>query len=98
MTDFTDLIARLAAASEGSRELDAEIGACLKIVRDFDREKYLPSVEFKFVPESDGVVHVLRKLPSGKWHPEHGRHAPAYSTSLDAALQLVPEGAIPTCQ
>ena len=53
-----DLIAKLKAATEGSRELDASI-------------------------------HLTLNLPR---QPHGGKYYPPYTTSLDAALTLVPEG------
>mgnify|MGYP003393035213 CR=1 FL=1 len=61
---MTDLIARLEAATEGSRELDAEIGA-------------------KF-----GALRYTRNAPNISNQPIW----PPYTTSIDAALTLVPEG------
>ena len=56
MTDIDDLIARLEAATEGSRELDDEIHGMLGC--------------------------------------EYETHCPCYTTSLDAAMMLVPENYI----
>lgn len=39
----------------------------------------------------------IRAVPGGGWwHPEHGKIAPPehYTTSLDAAMTLLPEGAV----
>jgi len=64
---MTDLIARLEAAAEGSRELDVEI-------------------------QRHRTGH-----PDDHWYELNGKWArnecpPRYTTSLDAALTLVPEG------
>jgi len=62
MADYTDLIARLEKATEGNRELDADI---------------------------------LAALPAPFSAPGHCqmRIAAHWTTSLDAAMKLVPEGA-----
>jgi hypothetical protein len=73
MTDLAELIARLEAATEGSRELDAEI-------------EWIAH-PFPEVPDQPG----WRQLPHGP--QQHVLTvADRYTTSLDAALTLVPEG------
>lgn len=75
---MTDIIKRLEAATEGSRELDARIGA---VVSDYERTRQ---------PTSSESVE-----PGHFWEgkaPESLQHAPHYTTSIDAALTLVPEG------
>lgn len=68
------LIAKLEAAKEGSRELDAEIH--LVIAPEFAKWPY------------DPVLGV-----SGLWFHNHGEaYAPHYTTSLDAAMTLKPDG------
>lgn len=76
------LIAKLEAATEGSRELDAEIWRHLGLA---------PAI-------GDGVWD-WKYMGNGAWHQSEmestwGRHAaaPHYTTSLDAALTLVPDG------
>ena len=72
--DGTSLIARLEAASEGSRELDRAIH--LVVFADFIKERGM-------VEDGDG------------WRdPQYGAIAPPqdYTTSLDAAITLVPKG------
>jgi len=70
MPDFTDLIARLETATEGSRELDAEI------VRAVDPDAFFAD-DGSF---ESAVYDCINRYP------------PHYTTSLDAALTLVPEG------
>jgi hypothetical protein len=71
---MTDLIERLEAATEGSRELDALIHATtLSLGRD-----YWPDERGRVV-EYTGLRKILHR-------------APHYTTSIDAALTLVPEG------
>ena len=65
---MNDLIARLEAATEGSRELDAEIAALMGTAKPAE--------------------HVM--LDPKHWE-EHPERYPPYTTSLDAALGLVPE-------
>lgn len=62
MSDLSDLIAKLEAATEGSRFLDVDIA---EIDMPWTKDR----------PPSDRL-----------------RLAPAYTTSIDAALTLVPEG------
>jgi len=70
-----EIIARLEAATEGSRELDAQISSA-RGIQCF--------VEFT---DTELVHYILdRAVAQGK------RELPRYTTSLDAALTLVPEG------
>jgi len=73
-----DLIAKLEAATAGSRELDEELWVHLQD----DPTEYV-----RFIRKDTGQFH--------RWqHEETGVfvNAPKYTTSLDAALTLVPEG------
>src|SRR6185312_16180792 len=84
MTPYTDLLARLEAATEGSRELDAEIAYAIDFKPDDD-----PDFTWRGVVErAGGVVKAAERLHhySSMW----GRWIPRYSTSLDAALTLLP--------
>lgn len=74
------LITRLEQAEAGSRELDAEIAALIHV--DID------GLPFEAVGEESGKVTVY--FAGGK--TKQAYRAPAYSTSLDAAMSLVPEG------
>lgn len=82
---MSDLIARLEAAEEGSRELDAEI--------ELSRRKFLGII----VGAGWAANYVLDKGPVLGWIWD-GKNltsqlkAPHYTTSIDAALTLVPEG------
>lgn len=79
MTDLTDLIARLEAASEGSMAIDCEIAEACGLVP----EGMEPMGGFGFTyPVKGGFSSAVQ------YHP------PAFSRSLDAALSLVPEGAV----
>lgn len=80
------LIAKLEAATEGSRELDVEIFAEIDgrdLRRDGDvllaRSRKPPHDECVLMRWANGVAHEWQKTPH-------------YTTSLDAALTLVPEG------
>lgn len=74
-----DLIARLEAAAEGSRELDAHIDAVIN-GRDVIRV------------EGDFSL-ATRHTPGRYWYDSvHFADAPNYTTSIDAALTLIPEG------
>lgn len=68
-----DLIAKLEAATEGSRELDVEI-------------------VFALYPESVYRPQCVGDEPIFWSEPYYKRECPAFTTSLDAALTLVPEG------
>jgi hypothetical protein len=67
------LIARLVAATEGSRELDGEIAATLKLY---------PEGAFRMLDIADNAYFATGAYE--RWE------APRYTTSLDAALTLVP--------
>lgn len=73
---MTDLLTRLTAAQQGSRELDAAI-CCWK--NGYELTEVSPSGAFSYI--GTGGTHLI--APTG---------APEYTTSLDAALTLVPEG------
>lgn len=78
MTDIA-VLAKLEAAKEGSRELDFEVARCVDLWR---RAK----------------VPVSGRHPAywGYWRKRGGKwwrtQLPAYTTSIDAALTLVPDG------
>jgi hypothetical protein len=80
---MTDLIERLKAATEGSRELDAQIwgavngnGSPIVTVSEYEPPRLFCNPR----PDIEWVGYDLYNV------------APAYTTSLDAALSLVPEG------
>lgn len=81
---MSDLIERLEKASEGSRELDAEIWAVVngrgQPMQRVGPPTYNPVRLFcNPTPEIDWIGYDLLNI------------APAYTTSIDAALTLVPE-------
>lgn len=82
-----EIIARLEQATEGSQELDAEIDASLRIGKT-----NLPEWAWANFPKwrarPDGRVEVAHDDGRGglSWQPH------PYTTSIDAALSLVPEG------
>lgn len=84
MTDLSQLIERVQAATEGSRELDAEIAAILRmcpIDEDWVRNW---TGEWRAI---NGLVHLIGDYgSSGNFRPRE------YTTSLDAALTLLPGG------
>lgn len=87
MTDLEALIAKLEAAEKGSRELDAEIAVAI-----FDEAVAKDDLIYAKLPHPryDDCA------PGTFWrHSRSGASlhtAPRYTTSLDAALTLVPEG------
>lgn len=74
---MNDLIEKLEAATEGSRELDADIAQHVDWPR-IRGAKRLPDR-----PDSSGYF----EISADTWQA-----VPRYTTSLDAALTLVPEG------
>lgn len=76
-----DLIKKLAEAKEGSRELDAEI--CLSQIGYYGTPKAFTEIIYEG-RSRDG----WRNGPAGTWEDE----LPHYTTSIDCALTLVPEG------
>src|SRR5216684_2962906 len=84
-----EIIAKLEAATEGSRELDGDIAEALG----------LPAIA------TTGIFHVQRRenregyglVDRAEWGRDLPTYfswkAPEFTTSLDAALTLVPEGA-----
>jgi hypothetical protein len=79
------LIAKLEQAPEGSRELDTEI-LCLTLGGDWYVKNQYEDGSGKWLCYSR-----TRFTDKDKQHPTC-RTAPHYTTSLDAALTLVPEG------
>lgn len=78
MTSLTSLIERIEAATEGSRELDGSIYIAVNI----------PPEKTGRIDQIDGCVG---------WWPKGAPYVsaievPRYSTSVDAALTLLPEG------
>lgn len=81
MTDLTSLIERIEAATEGSRELDKVIW--LACTPGATRDKW------SYIHRATG-----RECTVDETRDETGRLiiVPEYSTSIDAALTLLPEG------
>lgn len=75
------LIQRLEQAGEGSRELDAEIAEIVGIKHRTHRSSTGHSKGREWLVDTEsGGIEIWARSP------------PAYTTSLDAALTLVPEG------
>ena len=82
-----DLITRLEEATEGSRELDAEIHCAItpgRIVHPKGERGYT----------QDDLLHEARntRLAQAQFISRSRGPSPHYTTSIDAALTLVPEG------
>ena len=96
MTDLTSLIERVEAATEGGRELDlaihlalfpdGEIAGWMKYPRGLDgREGYSWDI-------SSASLIFEKRTADGQCPYNGGVPLPTYSTSIDAALTLLPEG------
>lgn len=86
MVGHESLIERLEAASKGSREMDAEIDC---VVRDRMTHKLLPP-GFTMTRGDDAIENTsIARAPY--IHRDRGP-APNFTTSIDAAITLVPEG------
>lgn len=72
-----------------SRELDAEIAVACRIVPDFDPSIYTVVLGYRAVGDRVEVGRIIRK---DEWWYEAIRSPAAFTTSLDAAVTLVPEG------
>ena len=94
MTDLSDLIAKLETAEKGSRELDALVWVAI-LPRDgegFDGFDCPEGRHYEYDAEEDGKVNLYVVLGNKTSMRRAKRPAPHYTTSLDAALPLVPEG------
>lgn len=98
MTDLSALIDLLEKATEGSRELDARIAICADLVPPHEyglAEEYEYAYE---IVEDYGKPFVQRRardITTGKISDNnfHGRYTPPpYTTSVDSALSLIPDG------
>jgi len=78
---MTDLLTRLEAAEEGSRELDAEIEIAV-----------LPA--YMVTKDAEGFVQINMHgtALTPVWADYNPHSAPHYTTSIDAALTLIPDG------
>ncbi len=94
MTERTDLVTRLEAAETGSRELDAYIWAETNDRNVRENENNLVLAKSRNPPYDECLIGII---DPGE-HTNNFRAAgstppiPWYTTSLDAALTLVPEG------
>lgn len=91
---MSDLIARLEAASEGSRELDALVWVATLPPDGKGIDGYgLPDsgAHYEHEADEDGSVTMWVVWSIASRSKRARRPAPAYTTSLDAALTLVPE-------
>lgn len=88
-----DLIARLEKAQGPSRELDAAVWARVCAPADFTDFSIAAECRVEFEPNEDGSVRMYVYGPREEGPNYVGRRAaPHYSSSVDAALSLVPEG------
>lgn len=99
---MSDLIERLEKATEGSRELDAAITVALDIrpkwLRGDSGELWVRKTGTPGMPEIAWLSSVIKTKGAGNptaWHSfEYMKGAnvyPNYTTSLDAAMTLVPD-------
>lgn len=84
-----DLIEKLEAATEGSRERDAEIAIAVRWLKAASGQPIPEWADTNFPrwrARADGHVECVRSdgTPSAHWEPPH------FSRSLDAAMSLVP--------
>ena len=92
MTDIAKLIADLEKAEEGSRELDARIWAdTVCTPADFRKYTFSEGCMFEYEPDAIGDVRFWVTSPGGDRQPHGIYPSPEFSTSIDAALTLVPE-------
>lgn len=81
-----DLIERLAAATEGSRELDAAIW--LAVTREKDPEEFIEQARNFFGREPSDAFKTIHRDA----HAMALANPARYTTSLDAAMTLLPKG------
>ena len=91
MSDFNTLIAKLEAATEGDRGLDGDIALAVGW-------RLISSIEPRlcthtwFAPGEERGRDYLRIETGSKWEEKIADCVPWYTTSIDAALTLVPDG------
>lgn len=82
--DIAELIERLERAQGPDRELDARIWEYLGLAPEYDNSKK-PYGNWHYI--GDGRYNFRDDTPFG-----HGARAPQYTSSIDAAMTLVPKG------
>lgn len=82
-----ELIARLEKAAGPDRALDADIAATCKVTTDTDLQRYIGGGAAEYRAEEG---HLIRVYVDGAM--VFGSEAPRFTSSIDAALTLVPEG------
>ena len=87
-----DLITTLEAATGPSRELDAEIGATIRVCHGLDLDDYVYPDKLQYVPASNGNITVYSMGDDGEYHRVYAGLAALYTASIDAAMTTVPEG------
>ena len=83
MSDLDALIAKLEAATEGSRELNGEIWWVV--------DRRAAEVTYRNAALGNPIA-IPDKMPGGLGRLVVTQYAPHYTTSIDAALTLVPDG------
>jgi hypothetical protein len=93
-TALDDLIARLESVGEGSRELDAKIAAAVGDMNDpkFDVTHYVAPPTYEVHHSYDGPLVAARVTVKDNSQLVCIRKPRPYTTSIEAALTLVPEG------
>lgn len=85
------LIERLSKATGPSRELDAAIGAACAIVDDFDPESLIGPIYYQ--GDDQGRIRIYAgKIDPSVRHHKFTRNARLFTSSIDAALTLIPAG------
>lgn len=86
------LLQKLESAPEGSRELDAEIWASVCNVSDFIDFDLAKGWSPRFEAMEDGSVNLFAVDHAETWQRQSRKAAPHYTTNLQDAVSLVPEG------
>lgn len=93
MAALTDIIERLEKATGPDRELDAAVWASICKAADFTDFRVAAECSAEFEPAEDGSVRMYIYGPREEGPNYVGRRpAPHYSSSVDAALTLKPDG------
>jgi hypothetical protein len=87
MTDLFDLISRLESATEGSRELDCAIALATGYDHEEPADRFLPASTF-----SKRMPILIKARPEIVGQMADVYQVPRYTTSLDAAVKLIPGG------